>query len=293
MNLIDAIVQGLIQGLTEFLPVSSSGHLSVFQYFTGLSSESSTLFVVLLHFGTLFAVLAAFYKTIWEMVVELFVLLKELFTGRFTTKNPPPARRMIYLLLLALLPLFVVLLFKDVIDRVMGDNDIIVEGVCFLITSLLLFTADRTVVGRRDASTMTAPNALTVGAAQAIATLPGISRSGATIGTGLLCGLERSYAVAFSFILGVPAVAGAGLLEFLDLEGAALAVDPVVAVAGVLTAAVSGFFAIKLVRMLVNSNRLSIFAWYTLVLGILTITAGVVELATGGALRNLVVAAIR
>lgn len=293
MNLMDAIVQGLIQGFTEFLPVSSSGHLSVFQYFTGLSSESSTLFVVLLHFGTLIAVLAAFYKTIWEIVVEFFALLLELFTGRFTTQNPPPARRMLYLLLLSLLPLFAVLLVKDYIDRIMGDNDIIVEGIAFLITSLLLFTADRAVGARRDASTMTAQNALTVGVAQAIATVPGISRSGATICTGLLCGLERSYAVAFSFIMGVPAVAGAGLLEFLDLEGTALSIDPMVAVVGVLVAAVSGVLAIKLVRMLVRSNRLHIFAWYTLVLGLLTVTAGVIELFTDGLLRSLVVAAIR
>ena len=123
---------------------------------------------------------------------------------------------MLYLLILSCVPLLLVLPLQDLITSVSADNDILVEGICFLITSALLFLADRAPRGHRDASTMKGKHALAIGVAQLFATLPGISRSGSTISVGQLCGLERSYAVSYSFILGLPAVLAAGILDLHD-----------------------------------------------------------------------------
>ena len=201
MSILSAILQGILQGLTEFLPVSSSGHLSLYQYFTGINSESSVTFSVMLHLGTLLAVIIAFWPTVWQLLKEFFLLFADLFRGRLFKQPATPYRRMLYLLILSCVPLLLVLPLQDLITSVSADNDILVEGICFLITSALLFLADRAPRGHRDASTMKGKHALAIGVAQLFATLPGISRSGSTISVGQLCGLERSYAVSYSFIL--------------------------------------------------------------------------------------------
>lgn len=196
MSILSAILQGILQGLTEFLPVSSSGHLSLYQYFTGINSESSVTFSVMLHLGTLLAVIIAFWPTVWQLLKEFFLLFADLFRGRLFKQKATPYRRMLYLLILSCVPLLLVLPLQDLITSVSADNDILVEGICFLITSALLFLADRAPRGHRDASTMKGKHALAIGVAQLFATLPGISRSGSTISVGQLCGLERSYAVS-------------------------------------------------------------------------------------------------
>ena len=136
--------------------------------------------------------------------------------GRLFRQSPTPYRRMLYLLILSCVPLLLVLPLQDFLTSVSADNDILVEGICFLITSTLLFLADRAPRGRLEASTMKGKHALAIGAAQLFATLPGISRSGSTISVGQMCGLERSYAVSYSFILGLPAVLAAGILDLHD-----------------------------------------------------------------------------
>lgn len=289
MSMLDAVVQGLIQGFTEFLPISSSGHLSLYQYFTGISSESSVLFSVLLHFGTLAAVLIAFWKTIGELIVEGLKLLADIFKLRVFKTPTNGRRRMIYMLFLSCLPLLLVLPFKDVIESLSSDRSILAEGVCFLGTAMLLTAADKVVKGSKNASNMTAGDALTVGVAQAFATLPGISRSGATISAGLVMGFNRSYAVAYSFILGIPAILGAGLLDLKDLisgTGGAAELELVPALVGMAVAAVSGLLAIRLVNYIVTSDKFRIFAIYTLALGILVTAIGIIEIATGNAIQQ-------
>jgi len=281
MTILDAIIQGIVQGLTEFLPVSSSGHLSLVQHFTGQSGETGAMFSILLHFGTLVAVVVAFFPTIRGLVLEGCRMVGDLFTGRFSLKDPSPERRMILMLLLALLPLGAAFFIKDFYAAFSEDGDILVEGVCFLITSGLLFWSDRTRKGEKDAAAMRPGDALAVGIAQALAPMPGISRSGSTIATGLLMGLSREYAVAFSFILGVPAVLGANVFEIGDAIAGGMSVSPLVLAVGMAVSAVVGFFAIKMVKWLVKSDRFEIFAWYTLVLGVLTVGVGVYELISG------------
>lgn len=188
MSILSAILQGVLQGLTEFLPVSSSGHLSLYQYFTGINSESSVTFSVMLHLGTLLAVIIAFWPTVWQLLKEFFLLFADLFRGRLFKQPATPYRRMLYLLILSCVPLLLVLPLQELITSVSADNDILVEGICFLITSALLFLADRAPRGHRDASTMKGKHALAIGVAQLFATLPGISRSGSTIRWGSCAG---------------------------------------------------------------------------------------------------------
>ncbi|MDD2955202.1 MAG: undecaprenyl-diphosphate phosphatase [Oscillospiraceae bacterium] len=281
MNFFDAVIQGIVQGLTEFLPVSSSGHLSLVQHFTGRSGETGAMFSVLLHFGTLVAVFVAFFPTIRDLAVEFFRMLGDLFTGKFTWKGQTPPRRMIFMLLLALLPLGAAYLIKDFYAAFSEDGDILVEGCCFLVTAALLFLADRVRKGDKDAAGMKPGDALAVGVAQALAPMPGISRSGSTIAVGLMMGLSREYAVAFSFILGIPAVLAANLLEFKDALAAGSEVSLPVLLVGMAVSGIVGFFAIKMVKWLVKTDHFEIFAWYTLILGILTVGVGIYELAVG------------
>ena len=206
MSITEAAIQGIIQGLTEFLPVSSSGHLSLYQYFTNQSGEAGAAFSLLLHLGTLIAVLVAFREVIFRLTAEFFHFCKELVTGRADLKHPNEERRTILLLLFSLLPLWGTFLFKDLLHKTASDNDILIEGICFLITGALLLSADRAPKGHRRAKQMTYRSALAIGAVQAVAPLPGISRSGSTLSIALMLGLDVKFAVNFSFLMGIPAI---------------------------------------------------------------------------------------
>ena len=287
MSYLSAVIQGLIQGFTEFLPVSSSGHLSLYQYFTGTSSEGSLLFSVMLHFGTLLAVLIAFWPTVWQLLIEFLSIFADLFTGKLFKGYPKPYRRMLYFLMLSCVPLLVVPFVQDFIEGFSTDNSIIAEGCFFLITALLLTLADRAVKGIKTARSMTAQDSVAIGVAQVFATLPGISRSGSTISAGLLMGLDRSFAVSYSFILGLPAILAAGLLDVKDiLETGELGVPVGPALVGMAVALVAGLLSIKLVKYLVSSDKFGIFAWYTLILGVLVLGIGISEHFTGNAIQN-------
>lgn len=288
MSILSAILQGVLQGLTEFLPVSSSGHLSLYQYFTGINSESSVTFSVMLHLGTLLAVIIAFWPTVWQLLKEFFLLFADLFRGRLFKQKATPYRRMLYLLILSCVPLLLVLPLQDLITSVSADNDILVEGICFLITSALLFLADRAPRGHRDASTMKGKHALAIGVAQLFATLPGISRSGSTISVGQLCGLEHSYAVSYSFILGLPAVLAAGILDLHDAATAGIGIEWGTALIGMAAALIFGLLAIRLVNYLIKSDKFRIFAIYTLVLGSVVVILGIAEKITGNAVRAFI-----
>ena len=281
MTIWDALIQGIVQGLTEFLPVSSSGHLSLVQYFTGNSGETGAMFSILLHLGTLIAVFIAFRKTIWELIVEAFAMLGDIFRGKFSFKTMNPQRRMIWMLLLSLVPLLFFVLIKDVYSSVAPDNDIVVEGVCFVVTGVLLLLSDKLGSGKTDMATMRPRDALAMGIAQGIAPLPGISRSGSTVATGLLMGLDRSYAVTFSFIMGVPAVLGANVLELGDALGEPFPLSMSVVLVGVLAAVVFGLLAIKMVQWLIHTDRYKYFGYYTLILGAAAIIIGLVEWKSG------------
>lgn len=277
MTILEGLLQGFIQGLTEFLPVSSSGHLSLFQHFTGNAGAGSLFFSLMLHLGTLAAVIAAYYEDLWEMIKEFGGMVKEIFTRKFHFKTDNLNRKMIYMLVLATLPLVLVVPINGWVTKLAEDGDIVVEGICFLFTSLLLFMACKARPGKAGISRMKPRSALTVGVMQAVAAIPGISRSGATISTGLVLGFDRAFMVKFSFLLGIPAILGGAVFEIGDAAKENVDIPLAPLFLGMLTAAVVGYICIRLVRWLVVTNKFIVFAWYTLVLGGVVVIIGIVE----------------
>ncbi|MBE6881623.1 MAG: undecaprenyl-diphosphate phosphatase [Oscillospiraceae bacterium] len=282
MNLFDAVIQGIIQGLTEFLPVSSSGHLSLYQHFTGNSGEAAGIYSILLHLGTLLAVCIAFYRDIWDMIKEFFAMVKEIFTGKFDKNNMTGARRMIFLLIISLVPLVFFYFISDFYNSLSTDNDIIVEGLCFLLTAALLIISGRCVkTGGTTAENMSWKQALGMGIMQGIAPLPGLSRSGSTISAGLILGVSRDQAVAFSFIMGVPAVLAANILEVPAAVSGEVEINWGAALAGMAVSLIVGIAAIKTVKLLVKNDKFTKFAWYLVPLGVLMVAVGIFEHVTG------------
>lgn len=280
MDYIFIIIQGIIQGLTEFLPVSSSGHLSLAQHFMNIGDESLIISIVL-HLGTLAAVFAAFWGTIWGMIKEFFLTIRDIFTGKFSWRNMNDNRRMMFMVIIATLVLVPVYFFKDFFTSVEGDGDIIFEGCAFVFTAILLFLSDACVKGYKTGKDMTVKDAITVGLFQCVALFPGVSRSGSTVTAGLFCGLTRETAVTYSFILGIPAILGGSVLEIKDAVSSGVQLDIVPLLIGFLTAAIVGFLSIKLVKLIIKHDKFKIFGIYTLILGLLCVGYGIFEAATG------------
>lgn len=283
MGYINAIFQAIIQGLTEFLPVSSSGHLSLYQHFTGNSGEGALMFSAILHLGTLVAVFVAFRKTIFALIKELGSLFKDVFTGKFKWKEMNGERRMIMMIIISTACLLPFYLFKDWFTGIAEDSSIFAEGLCFLYTAGILYMSDKCVKKNKVAKDITTKDAVTVGFFQGVALLPGVSRSGSTISSGLFTGFSRSTAVQYSFILGIPAILGGCLLEVKEaVETNAVSVSSVPqCVVGFVVAAFVGICAIKMVDWLVKSDKFKIFAYYTLVLGIIVLIVAVIEMIIG------------
>lgn len=285
MELLKAVLLGFLQGITEFLPISSSGHLSVFQHFFGsVGGTDSLMFTVLLHIGTLAAVVAAYCDTIIELAAEFFKTVRDIFTGRFHWKEMNENRRMLFLLVVSCLPLLVLLVpvsedrrLCDVLGSLCSDGDIVVEGVCFIVTAVLLLLGSRRAKTGKKSVQMDTKSAFFVGVAQLFAAgFPGISRSGSTVSVGMLCGVRKEYMVRYSFILGIPAILAANILE---LKNVAVGekIDVLPALLGVVTAAIVGFAAIKLLEWLVRVDKFKIFGYYCLAVGVLVIVADVLQ----------------
>lgn len=276
MSFLSAIVLGLVQGIAEFLPISSSGHLAIAEHLLGVSgaAEIPEFFDVLLHLGTLIAVFAAYWSDIRDMVTEFFAGVRDLV--RHSTPVPvPPARRMILLIIVGTLPLLIVLPIKDLVEG-LGDNLYFVAG-ALIVTGCLLFASDRVRKGRKTEKTASLRDALIVGVAQAIATCPGISRSGTTITAGCFIGFERKFAVRFSFLLSIPAVLGANVLALKDaLEAGIIWADVPAYLVGVVVSAVVGYACIRLLKMIADKGRFGAFAYYCWAMGVLTLVLTVI-----------------
>lgn len=287
MDYINVIIQAIVQGLTEFLPVSSSGHLSVVQHITGYTGETAVVLSIVLHLGTLVAVFAAFWGTIWGMIKEFFLTIADIFRGKFSWNGMNSNRRMMFMVIIATLILVPVYLFKDFFTARQGDGDIIFEGIAFLFTGVLLFLSDKCGGGTKTGEQMKIKDAVTVGLFQCVALFPGVSRSGSTTAAGLFCGLEKSTAVTFAFILGIPAILGGSVLEIGDALNSEMQLDWAALGIGFVIAAVVGFLAIKLVKWLLEKDRFRIFGVYTLLIGVLCIAGGIWEHVSGSAIASL------
>ena len=272
MTILNAIFLGIIQGVAEFLPISSSGHLSIAQNLLGMGMEGAddVFFDVLLHLGTLGAVFVAYWNDIREMVLEFVRMIQDL-AGGTTPQKVPPARRMILLIVVGTLPLFLILPVKGLVEGLYSNTFFV--GGALLVTGLLLYFCDRITKGRKNTRTATLADVLVVGVGQAVATCPGISRSGMTICMGCFRGFERKFAVRFAFLLSIPAVLGANILQ-IKVVVAAGGIDIKLLPAyllGVIVAAVSGYFSIRLVRMVADKGKFGAFAYYCWAAGALTV----------------------
>lgn len=287
MDYITVIIQAVIQGLTEFLPVSSSGHLSVVQHITGVEGEEALLLSLVLHLGTLAAVFAAFWGTIWGMIKEFFLTIRDIFTGKFSWRAMNGTRRMMFMVIIATLVLVPCLPIRDFFTARQGDGDIVFEGIAFLFTAVLLFLSDRCGANTKTAEDMTVKDGIVVGLFQCAALFPGVSRSGSTTAAGLFCGLEKATAVSFAFILGIPAILGGSVLEIGGALSEGVEADWGALALGFVISAVVGFAAIKLVSWLLEKDRFKIFAVYTAILGAACIAFGAWEHISGNSLRAL------
>ena len=266
MTIFSSILMGLVQGVAEFLPVSSSGHLAIAENLLNMSgaSEIPEFFDVLLHLGTLIAVFVAYWSDIRDMIVEFFRGVRDL--SRRSTPSPlPSARRMILLIIVGTLPLAAVLPIKDLVEG-LSDNMYFVGG-ALIVTGCLLFASDRVKKGHKTERTATMLDVLLVGVAQAIATCPGISRSGTTITAGCFVGFERKFAVRYSFLMSIPAILGANILSLKDAIGTVVWSEVPVYLVGVAVSAVVGYACIRLLKMIADKGRFGAFAYYCWAVG--------------------------
>lgn len=268
MDAIQAVILGVVQGLTEFLPVSSSGHLVIFQKLFGLN-EPGLIFEVSVHMGTLMAVVVFFRKEIIGLLTAIGRLAATLVRGKPAGAIlADPEVRLAALIVVGSVPTAAIgLIFNEIADQLYNSTALV--GCMLLVTGTLLWGTSRIQREGRSVADFKFPAALVIGVAQGLAILPGISRSGATIATGLFLGLDGPTAARYSFLLSIPAILGAQVLSLSDLGG--YAPDVGVILAGTLTAALVGYAALAFLVYIVNKNRMPLFAPYCWILGAVTL----------------------
>ena len=306
MNIFEAIVLGAVQGLTEFLPVSSSGHLAIFQHFLGLN-DNNLFFNVMLHIGTLTAVCAVYWRLFLRLIKSFFMILKKIFTGKFKWSEMDADENLVMMIIIGLLPLFLLFLpigggmkIKDLADKWNSDGYLIITAISLLVTSFLLvigINANRKTTilykshgklradgaGRRKLNPV---DAVFIGLFQAVAAIfPGISRSGSTLTAGELRKINKQRALDYSFVLGTPAIIAAALLEGKDAlfpaDGSAVSIEFFPTLIGIITSAIVGFLAIRLFKWLLSTNRMYYFVLYTAGAGIICLVISIIELISG------------
>ena len=256
MNWWQAIVLGLVQGLTEFLPVSSSGHLAIGRELLGVGASDDLVFEVCVHAATVLATIVVFRKQIWKLLCGLFKF-------KYNEETDYVLK-----ICVSMIPVFIVgVFFKDYVESMFSS--IIVVGVALLVTALLLFLSDR--AKPRESTGITYRQAFIIGLGQAVAVVPGLSRSGTTISTGLLCGARREDVAQFSFLMVIIPILGEAFLDLVGGEAAASSVGALPLLLGFVAAFVSGLFACKVMIALVKKAKLSWFALYCAVVGILVL----------------------
>ena len=273
MTISSAILLGIVQGVAEFLPISSSGHLAILQDLFALSAgEDHLFFDVLLHLGTLISICVCYWGDIVAMVREVFIVLRG---GRRADGTPVQgnlgAARLFMMIVVGTLPLFLVLPINDKVEELYYITPFI--GVALLLTGCMLFVSDKMTPGKRTEKNMRFRDALVIGLCQCVATLPGLSRSGTTITAGIATGLDRNFAMKYSFLLSLPAVLGANLLSFIKALGEE-SIDASLIPAyliGMLAAMLSGIAAISLMKLIAKKSKFGWFAYYCWGAGVLTI----------------------
>ncbi len=262
MTALKSIILGIVQGLTEFLPVSSSGHLVIFQKLLKFN-DPGVLFEIAVHLGTLVAVIIYFRKDIWEIIQSIFNWRKD------ASENIKYAHHLLfYLIIASVITAIIGFAFKDIFESLF-ENTVLV-GFMLIITGGILFASDK--IRNTTKKKMSVPSSLLVGFAQSIAIIPGISRSGATITTGIFTGRTRDLATRFSFLLSIPAILGATILKIKDMQSAMSSSEVVLNfILGGIVAAIVGYFAISFLIKMIKQAELFYFSIYCWIIGIITI----------------------
>ena len=272
MSWIEAILLGIVQGLTEFLPVSSSGHLAIGKALFGIETADLS-FEVIVHAATVLATIVVFWK-------DILALLQGLFKFKFNAET-----RYICLILLSMIPVFIVgMFFKDQVESIFGSG-LLVVGFALLVTAFLLFLSETLEVRRavqagdgggqagNGGQKMTWKSALWMGLAQAVAVIPGLSRSGSTIATGLICGVKKEEVTRFSFLMVLIPILGEAFLDVVGGDFAQSSVGVLPLILGFLAAFVSGLFACRVMIAMVKKARLRWFALYCAIVGLICIVS--------------------
>lgn len=276
MDIFQGIIIGIVQGLTEFLPVSSSAHLVFVQNLLGV--EADLAFDTFLHLGTLIAVLWFFRYDIIKMLSAWILSIEDLIQGRFKEGfYSDPYKRLAWYVILGTIPVGIVgLLFEDSVDALFSGA-LYVPAFFLFVTGTILYLSQRMASGNVNLNNITKKEALWMGLGQACAILPGLSRSGTTIAAGLTIGLDKEFAAKFSFILSIPAILGAFILQAKDI-GFALDVNFLPVILGFIASVIAGYLAIKWMLDLIKNKSLDIFAYYCWVVGIIVFMGSIAHI---------------
>ena len=292
MTFIQAIILGIVQGLTEFLPVSSSGHLAIMKNVLHMNLETGVLYDVLLHVATLVAVCVVMHKDILKLITEFIAIVKDIFEniaiffsgigsgGARDYYNPiitTAYRRFVVMIIVSSIPTAIIgFLLNDIIETV--ESELLVPGICLVATAVIILISDFLTDRGKKAKDVTALDAFSIGTAQGIATLPGLSRSGTTITACLICGFDRKFAVKYSFIMSIPAIFGALLLKLTKLSSEHVSAGEVVSyIVGMIVAAVVGYFALIFTTRIVQKKSFKFFAFYCFGIGVVSIIAYIIS----------------
>ena len=291
MTIVQAIILGVIQGLTEFLPVSSSGHLAIMKNILRVDLETGALYDVLLHVATLVAICIVMRKDIAKLILEFISIVRDVFTNflifidRITHKDDQyyikimssAYRRFVVLIIVSSIPTAIIgFLLNDIIETV--ENELLVPGLCLIATAVIILISDFLADGTKKPKDATVYDAFAIGTAQGIATLPGLSRSGTTITACILCGFDRKFAVKYSFIMSMPAIFGALILKLSKISSETVTGgDIAVYIVGMVIAAVVGYFALIFTTKLVQKKSFKYFAFYCFGIGVVSIIAYIIS----------------
>ncbi len=262
MTIFEAVILGIIQGLTEFLPVSSSGHFVLGEYFLGLKESDDVTFVVLLHFGTLLSVVIYFRKRI----LEILYAIKLGISGNIVkvAKENYKVKEAIFLLTASIPAAVIGLAFEDFFEE--AFSNLLGVSIALMVTGTILYLSEKAKLGTKR---LNSTNTFLIGCAQAAAIIPGISRSGSTICTGLFLGIKKEMAAEFSFLLSLPVILGATILKVGGMIGANYTTHELIAFTiGTIASFVSGYFAIVLVMDTIKKKKFSYFSYYCWAVGL-------------------------
>lgn len=291
LNILKLILMGLVQGITEFLPVSSSGHLALFKKIFGVNLDSGTYYDVMLHLATLIAIIVVFHEDVWHMIQEFGQIIMTIFANIiifFKRKKGDKRykyfkvintnyKKIVVMILVSTIPTALIGYFGgDFVDT--ASNMLWFVGLGFIASAVLLFLADKNSNNRMKIQNAKYSDGYFIGAAQGIATLPGVSRSGSTIAVSMMLGFNKQLAVKYSFLMSIPAILGAVVLKLTHLEGEAFGSANLPGyILGMIVAGVSGYFCIKYMLKLIRNKRYFGFSVYCMIMGLISIIVSIVK----------------